>query len=352
MENNIKVIKIILGIFLTFLLVYLLYAFSSMVIPLTLAIFIGLLLQPILSWFKSKKVPYIISMLLVIAVLVFIITGIGRVISSTAEDFYSQKEILGLQINDKLKGVKEVLNKIPGIDMEHTSVKEVFDDFVSMDWILRSTRNIAGKIGDFTGAFFMTIIYLVAVLGGILNYKKRLSYLAGDSTENNNAVNSYEKIQDSILSYIKVKTLVSLGTGFGFWLVCTLFGIDFAIFWGFLAFLLNYIPTFGSIVATAPPALLGLIQLSGFPIWVVFIICLIIIQFVVGNVIEPKVMGSTLSLNTVIIILGLVFWGYIWGAVGMILSVPLMVLIKVILAQIPDAQFVVRLMGEPEEDSS
>ena len=352
MEKDLQSIKILLGFFLSILFIYLLYAFASLIIPLTLAIFIGLLLQPILKWFKSKNIPYVISMLLVLVAVTLVISGIGRVISGTAQSFIEQKDTLGIQINDKLQGVKVVLDKIPGVDMEHTSVKEVVDDFISMEWILQSSRSIAGKIGDFTGAFFMTLIYLVAVLGGILNYKKGLTYLTGNTSEENKAVSSFEKVQKSILSYIKIKTFISLGTGFGFWLVCTLFGIDFAIFWGFVAFLLNYIPTFGSVVATVPPALMGIIQLSGFPEWIFFVLCLVLIQFVFGSVIEPKVMGSTLSLNTVIVILGLVFWGYVWGAVGMILSVPLMVLTKVVLAQFPDAQFVVRLMGQQEKESA
>lgn len=349
MDKELKTIKFILGIFLVVLLTYLIGVFSSIVIPLTVAIFVGLLLQPILEWFKSKKVPYAISLLLVLVIFFLVITGIGRVISSTGQAFYAEKDELAVQINYKLQGLKDLLQKIPGVDMEDRTVKEVFNDFISMEWILRSTTSIAGTIGDFTGALFMTLIYLVAVLGGILNYKKYLSYLSGKSITDSQMVKSFEKVQTSLISYLKVKTLVSLGTGIGFWLVCMLFGIKFAIFWGFLAFLLNFIPTFGSIVATIPPALMGIIQLSGFGELIFFLLLLAAVQVIFGNIIEPKVMGSTLALNTVTVILGLVFWGYLWGAVGMILSVPLMVLIKIVLTQIPDAQFFVRLMGEPEK---
>ena len=129
------------------------------------------------------------------------------------------------------------------------------------------------------------------------------------------------------------------------WPGCWLFGIDFALFWGFLAFVLNFIPTVGSIVATVPPILLGLIQLSTMSALLLLVLCLVVIQFFFGNFLEPKLLGTSLSLNTVVVILGLVFWGYLWGVTGMILSVPLLVLLKVILTQIPDAMLIVRLMG-------
>jgi len=127
-------------------------------------------------------------------------------------------------------------------------------------------------------------------------------------------------------------------------MICSLFGVDFAIFWGFLAFVLNFVPTVGSIVATAPPLLLGWIQIDAYGTLALFALLMIAVQFVMGNIVDPLLMGNSLSINTVVIILGLVFWGYLWGITGMILSVPLLVLIKVILQQIPDARFLVRLM--------
>ena len=115
-----------------------------------------------------------------------------------------------------------------------------------------------------------------------------------------------------------------------------------------MAFLLNFIPTVGSITATIPPALLGLIQIDSSGSFLFFIALLIATQFIWGNVIEPYVMGSSVALNTVTVILGLVVWGYIWGVAGMLLSVPLIVLARVILAQYPDADLLVKLMGRSQ----
>jgi len=350
MEKDIASIKIVLGVFLTFMLVYLMNILSTIMIPLTLAIFIALLMQTPLQWLKDKKIPYAIGVILILGIITLIFTGIGQVIVNTGNAFYNEKDKLASQIEVKLQNVTATIERIPGIDFHNTTLQEVFKEFISMDWILQSTKNIAGTVGNITSLIFMVLIFLIAMLGGIIKYKTHLRYLTGGSSDKaNKAIENFEKIKDSIFKYIKVKTVISLATGIGFWFVCFLFGIDFAVFWGFLAFLLNFIPTVGSIVATVPPVLLGLIQISGDGSLLFFALCLIGIQIIFGNILEPKIMGSALALNMATIIIGLLFWGYLWGVTGMILSVPLMVLIKVILSQFPSAAVIVRMMGDPPE---
>jgi len=350
MEKDSAAIKSILGVFLAIVLTYLLYILSSIFIPLTLAIFFALLMQPILQWLKDRKVPYVVGSLIIFAGVIVIVIGIGQVILSTGLAFYEEKDKLGEQIGSKLSGLVTLLEKIPGFDPGQTSINNVFQNVISMDWILQSTKNIASTVGDITSLFFMIFIFLIATLGGIVNYKIHLQYLTeGSEQKSKKAIENFEQVKDSIIKYIKVKVLVSLATGIGFWIVCISFGVDFAIFWGFLAFILNFIPTVGSIVATVPPVLLGLIQLQGLGSLFFMAICLILVQAVIGNIIEPKIQGSALSLNMTTVLIGLLFWGFLWGVAGMILSVPLMVVIKVILSQFPNAGVLVRMMGDPPE---
>lgn len=205
---------------------------------------------------------------------------------------------------------------------------------------------LAGQLGTFTWNFILTTIYLVAVLGSIVRYETYIDYLEGADHEGKQKMTkAFLEVKDAIVDYMKVKFLTSLCTGISFGVICWAFQINFALFWGFLAFILNFIPTVGSITATIPPILLGLIQIDSSGTFAFFIILLIGAQFLWGNVIEPMVMGSTVDLNIVFIIFGLVLWGYIWGVAGMLLSVPLIVLMRVILSQIPDAHMIVKLMG-------
>ena len=142
-----------------------------------------------------------------------------------------------------------------------------------------------------------------------------------------------------------IKVIVSSSTGIIAGLVCMAFGVKFAVFFGFLTFLLNFIPSIGSIIATIPPVLMAMIQFDTFQRPILILIILGLVQMTIGNFIEPKIMGDRLRLNTVTVIFGLVFWGIIWGIPGMLLSVPLLVILKLILEYSDTLSVVARIMG-------
>jgi AI-2 transport protein TqsA len=139
-----------------------------------------------------------------------------------------------------------------------------------------------------------------------------------------------EEMNKTVGVYIVVKTLMSLLTGASVVLTCWIFGIDFALFWGVLAFLLNFIPTVGSIVATLPLILLAVVQLHSWTSVALFAVIVLVVQQLIGQILEPKLMGMRLSLKPMAILLGLVFWGLLWGIPGMFLATPLMVLIRIV----------------------
>ena len=350
MENNLKTIKNILIFITSILIAFLLNELSHLLIPLALALFFAILLQPILAWFERKSWPFSLSLIVISLTSISTVALIGLMIYQTGVSLVKQKDKLLEQINVKLQGILEWVHQLTGVAMNSADITSALSQMMSADWIIKSSGTLAGFLGNFTGVFVMTSLYLVLLLGSILKYEQYIHYLEeGEVDEGHSILKGFEQVKNSIVTYIKVKFLMSLCTGAGFGLVCWLFGIDFALFWGFLAFVLNFIPTVGSITATIPPILLGLIQLSNIPTLLLLALCLIVIQFFFGNLLEPKLLGASLSLNAVVVILGLVFWGYLWGITGMILSVPLLVLLKVILAQMPDATLIVRLMGNSRE---
>jgi predicted PurR-regulated permease PerM len=130
--------------------------------------------------------------------------------------------------------------------------------------------------------------------------------------------------------YISIKSLISLLTGLTVYLLCRIFGIDFALFWALLVFLLNFIPVVGAIIASLPPILLSIIQLDSGTAIVAFVLSLTLLNVLLGQVLEPKLMGSRLAIRPVAILLGLVFWGLLWGIPGMFLATPLMVLLRIL----------------------
>ena len=155
-------------------------------------------------------------------------------------------------------------------------------------------------------------------------------------------------IGDNVRHYLGIKTLTSLLTGALIWVGLTLVGVDYAIIWALIAFLLNYIPNIGSIIAAVPAVIFALVQLGlGGVIWTTIIF--VAVNMIVGNAVEPKMMGKGLGLSTFVVFLSLLFWGMIFGTVGMFLSVPLTMTIKIMLEQYPDTKWIAILLGTEDE---
>lgn len=349
-ESNIRTIKNTLLIFLAIVGIMIIKALSGLLIPLAFAIFIGLMLQPVILFLDKKNWPYSVSITLITILTIGLLFLVGLIVFDTGAQIVDQKDKLLSQIDAKFIEIIDQLSFIPGVSKVETSgLIQTLNNLISVDFLLSTSGVVAGQLGTFTFNFILSAIYLVAVLGSIVRYEKYIAYLEGDDQKGKERlIKSFLEIKTAIVSYMKVKFFTSFCTGVFFGGLSWIFGVDFALFWGFLAFMLNFIPTVGSIAATIPPVLLGLIQIDSTGSFFVFIGLLIATQFIWGNVIEPLLMGSSVALNTVTVILGLVVWGYIWGVAGMLLSVPLIVLARVILAQIPDADMLVKLMGRSE----
>ena len=154
------------------------------------------------------------------------------------------------------------------------------------------------------------------------------------------------QIQESVSKYIVIKTLVSLLTGFVSFIVLYLIGIESPSFWAFLIFLLNYIPTVGSLIATVFPASFCLMQFDSLMPAILVLVLVGTIQVVVGNIVEPKMIGNSMNISPLVTIIALTFWGLLWGVTGMILSVPITVIITMIFAQFDKTKPIAILMSE------
>lgn len=180
---------------------------------------------------------------------------------------------------------------------------------------------IAGTLSGFLGSIvtFLGNFLLVIIFTGFLVFTPPTGTGAGAGQE----------IADKITAYLSVKSLMSLLTAAMVLIVCLIFGIDFALFWATLAFLLNYIPSVGAIAASLPPMLLAVIQLESFSTVLLFAGTLTACHVGIGQVLEPKLMGDKLAVNPIAILLGLIFWGFLWGIPGMFLAAPLMALLRI-----------------------
>jgi len=194
-------------------------------------------------------------------------------------------------------------------------------------------RPIFNSLSNIMGKFFLIIVYALFILFEESLFKSKLDILFKDKNEHEKFTHIAKKIEDSITGYLGVKTFTSLLTGSLSYIVLLLIGIDSPIFWAFLIFLLNYIPTVGSLVATALPALFCLLQFGGFQEAIIVLTVVGAIQLLIGSLMEPRLLGSSMNISPLVVILSLSVWGLLWGPTGMILSIPITVIMVIVFAQ-------------------
>jgi AI-2 transport protein TqsA len=352
MEDNLTVIRRILGYFFFFFVVFLMWLLKKLLIPFVVAIFFALLLLPFLTWLIRKGVPKILSIMAAGLLLFLIAFMVGFLISVSAKtmanDYQSIEVAFDAQADKLMKSVSETFN----LDLENQNIIETMFGGDLLSVLFKSTTGFALRMTNFTADFVIMMIYLFAILGGLTNYEKYLDFLEGqDKKEGGDKLllKLFNEIQISLSGFMRIKFLASLATGIGYGLLAYFFGVKYAFLIGFIAFSLNFIPTIGSAIATLPPALLALFTIDSLVVYFVFLGLLLVVQFTVGNIIEPRFQGDNLGINFMTIILGLVFFGYLWGILGMLMSVPMLVLFRVILQQLPGAGWVVRLMSPYKE---
>lgn len=349
--REIRAIRKLLNILLVILGIYILYALKQFFIPIALALFFAMLLIPLVSKMVKLKLPLGLSVATISILFLGLIFLFGLFISKMAGRLINESGELKIQISEKIEDVQNFLTSFGGGYFEPSKISETLTNVINPDMIFERTGDLAGFVGGFTADFFLMFIYLVGFLSAIQNYRQFLIYISGSSNSANNSkiLLVFEQLKSSLSRYMLVKIAISFGTGACYAIVCYMFGIKHAIIWGFLAFCLNFIPTLGSIIATIPPLLLGVIQLDSFLSLFFLFMVLFGIQFLFGNILEPKIQGSSFNINFVSIILGLVLFGGLWGIIGMLLSVPLLVLTKIVLSEIPEAKVIVRLMATNRE---
>ncbi|MCG8452099.1 MAG: AI-2E family transporter [Spirochaetales bacterium] len=343
MENHLKAIRNILLILLIIVTFAVLKLLGSLILPLILAALLTILNLPVVNFLERRRIPRGliagVVALLTLGVLWLVVTVIG----STIEQLVADIDVLAGQFNRKVNlAMGWVAARIPGLNADY--LWNEMDTVFSPDSIASLLKTALGTVSSFGSSTVLFLIYYLILLSGATGYSAFIDYVFGEENQGETR-HVWEATEQSIAAYMSIKTVISLVTGVLAWLICLAFGLQFALFWGFLAFLLNFIPSIGSILASALPVFMGVIQFDGLGAVVALALCLGASQFVIGSVIDPMVMGNRLRLNTITVIFGLLFWGYIWGIPGMLLSVPLMVMLRLLLERTDDLAVVARIMG-------
>ena len=322
-------------------------AASEIVVPFLLSLFIAIICSPLLNYLTKRKVHYglaIILLLLLISIgLLFLFSLINNTIQEFSESLPQYRQLLGEHVN-KLVALSQRM-KIP-FDISENSIMENFDPTIFMNFVRRVFLSFSGVV---TNIFVLVLVVIFMLLEAPYAKHKFAVVFSSDSKEISQQERYLDRILQGVISYLGVKTMMSLLTAICIWLLLEIVGVQYAILWATLSFLLNYIPNIGSIIA-AIPIIVQALLLNGFVVGLEVIIGVIAINMIIGNVLEPRLMGKKLGLSTLVVFLSLLFWGWLLGTVGMLLSVPLTMALKIALEANPTTVKYALLLGDSDGD--
>jgi AI-2 transport protein TqsA len=345
-EENTKYLKIItiLGsLFLAGFGVFVLRELEGILVPLIIAIFIALLFQPFYKWMKSKKIPGFIAITVIITIIIIIsnITSVfvyAGIDSITANSAYYEAKIAELYIN---------LTTMLHLSPEQTaSIKESLQikNLMHESSVTGAVSGIFSGVLSIFSNFVLILIYVIFLLSEFGSIRRRVAR----AFNQDRAVVMYKTFIDifrDVRKYIIGKTLLSFGQSVVIWAILEIGGVEFAFMWAFIFFIFDFIPYIGSIVVSVFVGFAMIFQFGEFLYPVIITVLLIIVQNVKGNMVEPKVLGDQLDLSPILLLVSLLFWGYVWGIVGMILAYPIMSMIKIVLMNFPQTRPIAIMMS-------
>lgn len=327
------------------LLFYLLKVFDFIFAPLMLAFFITLLFMPMIRWLSRKGMHRIPAISLIMGIVVAGIGGLVFLIKLSGREIIEGKEKLYQLLDEKVGQQLIPIAKQMGLE-SNTSESPIqsvlFSDEVR-SLLLGSFGETLVLVQHTASLVLMTLFFLVLLLAGSLN----METILGQTLFNNKirSVRTYMVIEKSIARFLIVKFVVSFLTGLGFSIVAWVSGLSFPVFWGLLAFVLNFVQMIGSIVSTVLAVLFAYIEVDQTETVLMLAVAFTFVQVIFGSVIEPVFMGKSFRINIIAILIMLMFWGYLWGIPGMIVSIPMTVLIKTLLEQFEGTQKIAKLMA-------
>jgi len=321
-------------------------AAQSLMVPFLIAAFIAIICTPAVQWLARKGVPAWLAILLVIFGVSLVVLVVVAITTASINEFIQNSDKYHVELKASDGRLITWLEK--EYPIQSSSFSTYIAESLSTGVVIRHIKTV---LTGLTGAFSNVFLVLLTVLFMLLEAAGFPRKLLALSNGNPRTLEKAEKIREAIVQYISLKTALSLLTGVlvGLWVM--VLKIDFPILWGLMAFLLNYIPNVGSILAAIPAVILAFVQ-HGLSTALVAAAGYVVINIVIGNVVEPRVMGKGLGLSTLVVFVSLVCWGWVLGLVGMLLSVPLTMIVKIVMEGFDETRWLAVLLGSNPEPRS
>lgn len=327
------------------LVFYILKVLSFIFVPFMFAVFIALLFMPLMRWLEKREVKKWIALLMVMAIIVGSLFVVVKLVQVSAVEINQGKRALFEKFNVKLDELILPFKDMLGLTMggEESSIKQLLESE-------KVKEAIYGNVG-ITFSFFtksatnilMTLFFLFLLLAGSLNLNHVFHEML--SRNRRQAVRTYTSIESSISRFLKVKIFVSFLTGLFYGLTCYFLDISFPLFWAVFAFAINFVQMIGSFVAIILASAMAFIEIDAPGTILLAIVLFSLIQVIFGSILEPVFMGKSFSINIIVVLMALMFWGFLWGIPGLILSIPMTVLMKTMFTQFEGTKKIAQYMS-------
>ncbi len=329
-------------------LIGVLAAFTAMnyarpvLVPLFLACFLAITIQPALQWL-NKFIPRWVSAIVVTLILLVVIVGGSSIFVADIVGVADRSPAYAARFREMIQGITDFA---AGYGVEANLAD--FGSGEGLSWVFGfltdGLQSVMGVLAETVLVLFMMVFLLME--GG--EFRKKIARSFTNSTSEL-LLDSIDSIVTRIQTYMVTKTLVSLVSGVTTTLFTWMLGLEFPILWGVMTFLLNFIPNIGSIIAVVPPVLVAFLQFETLTPGLIALVVLSVVDMVMGNVVEPRVMARSLDLSTLVVFVSMIFWGWLWGRVGVVLAVPLTAAIKIICEHVEGLHAIAILLGERAE---
>ncbi len=321
------------------LAIYLLEKFERILQPLFIALFLGFLTNPIHRWLVRRGLPSLFAYGVIVLLVLLGVSLFGSLVAANFAGVADQEKLLQYEKRLETK-IRDVFERLP------FETPKLEDRFLRISYtdLLAAGGAAFGRFRDSTTLAALTVLYILFMIAEKVSFPGRIALAFGEQ-HGTRIMAVVESINLAISQYIAVKTLVSALAGILSYAVLAVFDVELAATWGILIFLLNYIPYLGSLVACALPIVLSFLQFDEMWKPIAIAVSLIGIQQVIGTWVEPRMAGQRLDVSPLLIVLSLAFWGFVWGIPGAILAVPLLVMVKIILDNIPETKPIATLIS-------
>ncbi len=314
---------------------------KELLVPFLVAAFLALIAVRPMLWLQQKRVPSVIAALIIVSLFMLILAVVGTIVGASIAEFTAALPSYQERLDVIVQGTVSFIAKTFNGDEAFESLGDMIDP----GWAMGLAATLLNSLKDVLTNVFLIIFTMVFILLEASTVETKVAAAFSRSTK---SLKGPRAFINNLGRYLGIKTIVSMATGLTAGIVTWSIGLDFPLLWAMLAFMLNYIPTIGSIIAAVPAVLLALVQLGPGGATATAI-GFIAINLTFGNVIEPRLMGYGVGISPLIVFIGLFFWGWVFGPVGMLLSVPLTMTLKLALESDQRTRWIAILIGSESD---